>query len=275
MTRATATWNNTVKERFQAADFVIEDYLLDVLESIEYMAQRHSHGAEFAVDATSVCASTGSGTTTTWAHTNSGNMLLAGFIVNLASGDDVTGVTYAGSAMTLVDKKRINGVSYWVYLYKHANPAQGANDIVVSTTGSRITRGGAISFKGASQTLGTSATATGGDSTADPMTLDVSSAAGEIVVATGGIGVSVVWAPGSGETELWDTEQTDATNSAIASWGGREAGAGTVTIAPTIGGGAQAWALVGVSVKPAGSVTDDGGPLVLNEAEEIMARMPA
>lgn len=51
-----------------------------------------------------------------------------------ASGNSVTGITYAGVAMTLVDKQQIadNFLNYWVYLYHLTNPALGNNNIIVS-----------------------------------------------------------------------------------------------------------------------------------------------
>ena len=50
------------------------------------------------------------------------------------TGDIISGVTYGGTAMTLIDKTvRYTGTN-WTYLFYLLNPASGANDIVASFT---------------------------------------------------------------------------------------------------------------------------------------------
>lgn len=87
-----------------------------------------------AFDATSSGSSTGS-TTLTVAHTCTGaNRLLLCYIASTAA-DNVTGVTYNGVAMTEAVKAANSFAGGEVYIYYLIAPATGANNIVVTKTG--------------------------------------------------------------------------------------------------------------------------------------------
>lgn len=107
-----------------------------------------------AVDATSQGQSVAGSTSYTLSHTCSGSdRILWVQVGNSTANDTITGVTYGGTAMTLV--KKAGGSSsgkYWNYLYYLVAPATGANNIVASaSSGSYIIVRG-VSYTGASQT---------------------------------------------------------------------------------------------------------------------------
>lgn len=112
----------------------------------------HAWSMAIAFDA-ATNGGTGGGATHTFAHTCTGTdrMLFVG--VGLGSiGDVITGVTYAGTAMTLVDKLNADGAGTWIYLFALMAPASGANNVVVSQSASLTIYGMASSYTGVSQT---------------------------------------------------------------------------------------------------------------------------
>lgn len=90
----------------------------------------------------------------TFAHTCSGldRILFIPVGMGSAGGDVVTGVTYAGAAMTLVDKLNVDGAGTFLYLFVLMAPASGANNVVVSQSSAVSMYGLASSYTGASQT---------------------------------------------------------------------------------------------------------------------------
>lgn len=98
----------------------------------------------------------------TFSHTCSGtNRIL--FVTSCANtGSTTTGVTYAGVAMTQVGSVTDIGPTH--YLWVLVNPASGANNVVITNSGS-VTAGSALSFTGAKQTGQPDATSTGTSTT--------------------------------------------------------------------------------------------------------------
>lgn len=94
------------------------------------------------------------GTSSTIAHTCSGNnRLLVVGVGTDASGDVITGVTYNGVAMTLVDKQQMAGAATrYAYLFYLLNPDSGTNDIVISASPSHNIRSDHASYTGVKQT---------------------------------------------------------------------------------------------------------------------------
>lgn len=103
-----------------------------------------------AFDASSGSKGAGS-STLTWSHTCSGSNRT--LVVGCASKTDdyITGVTYNGVAMTQVDKTTGGGGGA-EYMYILANPASGANNIVVTASVSIDMMGSAVSYTGTSLT---------------------------------------------------------------------------------------------------------------------------
>jgi hypothetical protein len=61
--------------------------------------------------------------------------------------DFITGVTYAGASMTLINKQQA-GTQRWSYLFYKLNPASGANNVVVSASSSTDIYAGAADYTG-------------------------------------------------------------------------------------------------------------------------------
>lgn len=73
----------------------------------------------------------------TQSFTNTAGKVVIVGITRRDSGDDVTGVTYAGAAMTQIVKRASTfvGNNYCEYIYAKDSAATGANNIVISTSG--------------------------------------------------------------------------------------------------------------------------------------------
>lgn len=101
------------------------------------------------LDASTNLGST-AGTTLTAAHTCSGNdRILFVHIRTAGTTDTVSSVTYAGSNMTLVDKK-FGITNLGTYLYYLIAPTTGSNNVVINTTVAAISAI-AVSYTGAKQ----------------------------------------------------------------------------------------------------------------------------
>jgi hypothetical protein len=77
------------------------------------------------------------------------NRLLVVGALGDSSVDDVTGATYAGSAMTLAAKLAPGGpVNRWAYLFWKVGPASGANNVVISASSTHFILAGAADYSG-------------------------------------------------------------------------------------------------------------------------------
>ncbi len=99
-----------------------------------------------------------SGTSQTFSHTcgsGSNRILFVGTRINTTS-DNVTGITYGGVAMTRINTVTRNNVTVddpaRNYLYYLVNPSTGANNVVISSSGSVGFSSLSASYTGASQT---------------------------------------------------------------------------------------------------------------------------
>lgn len=105
-----------------------------------------------AYDAFSDGGLSSSVTSLSWSHTCTGsNRLLVVGIIGDTTSDKLTGVTYAGVAMTLIAKLQMPS-NTWQYLYYLLNPTSGANNIV-ATGGStmNVLGGQGVSYTGVKQ----------------------------------------------------------------------------------------------------------------------------
>jgi hypothetical protein len=118
-------------------------------------------------DGASVC---GSGPLT-YSYTTAGNnrLLVVDFFGNNTGlSSDVTGVTYAGVAMTLIGTVQDSSSGRWIYMYGLVNPAVGANNVVASFNSSNFcAHSQAVSYDGVNQSnfLDASTTNTAGSGT--------------------------------------------------------------------------------------------------------------
>jgi len=93
-------------------------------------------------------------TSKTLAHTCSGSnrVLIVGVVGNQNPDDFITGATYNGVAMTLLETINPgNGSDRYGYLFYLSNPALGTNDIVVSASASSLISIQAVSYTGCLQ----------------------------------------------------------------------------------------------------------------------------
>lgn len=76
---------------------------------------------------------TPSATTQTFAHvTNSGSNLEMSLTIAMSNAVTVTGVTYNGVEMTLVDTNTTTTTAALIYLFKLTNPGVGTNNVVIT-----------------------------------------------------------------------------------------------------------------------------------------------
>lgn len=102
------------------------------LDSVMVMDQQSSPGSPATAPFTNVA----------------GTFLIVG-VGSRTGGDQVTGCSYNGVAMTLVAKFNSTAASTWLYIYKLATPATGGNNISVTHSGSADLRIAAVSYSGA------------------------------------------------------------------------------------------------------------------------------
>jgi len=126
-----------------------------------YAAIAYDASSQGTVDSTSL----------TFSHTVTGtDTILFVEAGQWQTGDAITGVTFNGTAMTLVDKQQVGSINTYVYLYYLIAPATGTHDVVISSSGSADIRGAAASYTGAAQSgvpdaTSKSSTTSGGDAT--------------------------------------------------------------------------------------------------------------
>lgn len=167
----------------------------------------------------------------TFSHTVTGSNLALG--VGVEFGDTglvrtVSSITYNAVNLTKpAGGTSYNGTSIRSELWYLANPASGANNVVItlsaSVDGELI--GGAVSMTGVDQAtpVGTAANATGQSTTP---TVTVTSAVDEMVMDSVAYNLTTGATPGAGQTERWE-RLASLTNSGV---GSTEAGAASVVM---------------------------------------------
>ena len=178
-------------------------------------------------------AKTTGATSLTWSHNNNGDAVIVGVAGYIPGGQTVTGVTYAGTAMTSIDSQ-VDGASDLAHAWKLANAATGANNVVASFSGSIAAVCGAQSFAGAhlttaSLTSGVVKTSGNGLTTSQ----DVTSATGDYVMDIIAQ-YQAVDVAGLGQAEGWNDNNAD-----IYGASSTETGAATVTMSWAFAGGAD------------------------------------
>jgi len=104
-----------------------------------------------ALDVATGGGNNGGGTSHTFSHTCTGsNLILFVSIGTNSSSDLITGVTYNGVAMTLVDKQQGTSTNY-AYLYYLINPTTGAHNVVISASSSTTIYSDSVSYTGVRQ----------------------------------------------------------------------------------------------------------------------------
>ena len=210
--------------------------------------------AQITVKDTSSASVVGA-TSMTWSHTvtsGSNRALFAGISME-GGGGSSSGVTYGGTAMTLVGRGQN---SHTVEIWRLLNPAVGTANIVASFGGqSEEVVGGAVSFDGVHQTTPTGTFAGASGSSNSPSRV-VSSATGELVLDVLMARDQPTATAGAGQTARWN--RTNGGSGRVRGAGSTEAGAASVTMSWTLGSSVQ-WQIGGVSIKPALTTTLGNG----------------
>ena len=178
--------------------------------------------------------------------------LLVGVSYYDASGEPrtVSGVTWNSVAMSLVKSQRV-GAGTTTDIWGLVAPDTGAHDAVVTFTGAVRNAVHAMSLTGVDQSTptGTAASATG---TSNALTVDVTSAANELVydVATQRNGDGNTLTVGAGQTQRTNTlGGAGAGSNSVVGASSTEAGAASVTMSWT-GTSGDEWTTCAVPVKP-------------------------
>ncbi len=124
------------------------------------------------------------GTSLTFSHTNFGNLLIVGIGTNTTP-DQIAGVTYNSVAMTRLNTvSNASGGGMRAYIYYLLAPSVGANNIVVSASGSIFIQAESVSYLGVKQTSPDATAAT---------TASASTTCANAVTTTADNCVHVVW----------------------------------------------------------------------------------
>ena len=218
-------------------------------------------GAAIAVDnATTAQIPSTSPNPFTFSHTTSGNdRLLLVSVASQPNDDDgivevVTGITYGGQTLTVVGTDAQGPDNARIEIWRLVNPPSGSNMVSITFNDAFDDPGneegasaGAVSFTGVHQgtPLGTFASAAASGSSVP--SVNVSSAAGELVFDTVAMKADAVTVDPS-QTEQWNL-CTDGGCSNVGGGASTEAGAASVTMSWTPAD--SRWAIGAVPIKPA------------------------
>lgn len=200
--------------------------------------------------------STSGGSSITIPLTVSGynRLMLVGVSINNDNDEYVQSVTWKGTETLTLDSRWVKNVDdARVEIWKLVGPSTGSGNVVVAfnTTLLQEAVAGVMTFKGVDQSspLGNFASAIGNDST--PATVDVESAAGELVFGVVSSEYEDV-TPDPSQTEYWNL-----TNGGTRGAGSTETSTGTtVTMSWSLLGTSNHWAIGGVSIRPSGGELD-------------------
>ena len=206
--------------------------------------------ATAAITTNNVSTSTTSGATSlTWSHTvNSGTdrYLIVSLSLSDAAGS-VTGITYGGTALTLIGRYSSN---HRVEMWRLVAPAVGTANVVASFGTSTAAVGGALTLNGVLQT-GSLGTFVGASGTSTTPTVTVSSALGELVLDTGYFETAPVATPSIDQDTQWNLSVGTSGGAASTA-----AGNVSVTMNWTLAS-SQKWDLAAVPIKPVPDPTAD------------------
>jgi hypothetical protein len=196
----------------------------------------------------------------------SDRILMVGVLSGAGSPVDPSAVKWGGSggaSLTQVGSTVNVGSFVKVSLWRLVNPASGSNTVHVTWGSAQDERAlVAAAYTGVDQTtpLGTPATATGTNTTP---TVNVSSAAGELVVDSVGFldqgGNNRTLAVGASQTSRAEVEGANLGFEGLGI--SDEAGTATVTMSWTTSGNVDNWGIIGVALKPS---VGGGGATIYN-----------
>lgn len=160
-------------------------------------------------------------------------------IVTMASGQDQSGVTIAGAAMTKIGASALHsGGKPRVNVWRRIAPATGSQTLAVTNASADKTGVAVCSWTAIDGTTPFDGWATANGTSTTP-SVAVTSASGDLVAdAVGSLSVTA-FTPGASQTELYDYTPTDGRFA-----GSHEDGAGSVTMSWTFGESKE-WATAG------------------------------
>ncbi len=181
-------------------------------------------------------------------------LMLVGVSFNNDGYETVTGVTYNGTALTLVGTEATTDDAR-VEIWRLVAPSTGTHNVVITFSAALLqeAHAGVMTFTNVYQTtpLGTFVSAKHDGST--PATVDIPSASGEIVFGVVASEYDTLTAS-SGQTEQWNLAVSSTYGA-----GGTAAGAATTVTMSWDLAAANHWAMGGVSIKPEPATVDCTG----------------
>jgi hypothetical protein len=222
-----------------------------------------------AVESFASTGTSAAGSSITISHTTSGTdrLMLVGVSINNDNLETVTSVTYNGVGLSFVgavDRNDDARVEIWQLTEANGLPT-GTHNVVVTFSAAllRSAVAGVLTFTGVDQTTPLGTFAGNSNTSSGPATVNVSSAAGEIVFAVVS-GESVNWiAANEPATQRWNLSEPNPGPAEFAA-GATDAGAASVTMNFGLGR-SDHWAVGGVSIKGSGNCN----PAVTSAVAEI------
>ncbi len=200
----------------------------------------------------------------TYSHTvNAGTDLFLAVSVIAYTTDNITGVTYAGTAMTQVGKKLTGSGGRWMYLYVLHNPSTGTNNVVVSASGTTYISSQAATYTGVTQssTVHVSNTNSG---TTSSLTTSVTTTLDNCWLIMAGAGYGDELKAGTGTTE----RQGNGSGLSIFDSDGAKSPAGSYSLVAASNGGVSAQiAVVLAAIAPSAAAAS--GPASLKTRDTI------
>lgn len=193
------------------------------------------------------------GSTITWNHTCTGsNRFLVVDVGVLSAGQSVTGITYNGVALSLIQAKATVTALGDVETWGLVAPATGSNSIVVTLSGSGLLSAGeAVSYTGVHQTSPTEGAA-GNQATnvgATDATVSITSVADQDWIHAAAIANdAAITANQTSRNNL-----TDSVSNSVADEDFGPQSPGAKTMGYTGVGAGVTWAIVGFAIRPVGS----------------------
>jgi len=197
-------------------------------------------------------SSTGAAATFSWTHTVAGadRIIVVAVAIRNTGSQTVTGVTYAGVAMTktdgaAADMTHVNTTNIRVEMWKLVAPVTGSNSVVVTLSASASAACVSSSWTDVHQTVPLGTWAEAASTNAAP-TVTVSAAANDVVVDVLGNLNNALPTVGAGQTLLRENP-TGVSIPHVAH--SQEAGAASVVMSWTLSA-SDTWATGGVALKP-------------------------
>lgn len=190
------------------------------------------------------------GTSLTYSHTvgvGADRILFVGINFFAAdAADDITGVTYAGVAMTQITKQSIIGTNQqWSYLYYLVNPTSGANNVVINKTSTDDIRSNSASYAGASQLAQPDASITDVETAATTISQSLTTIADNCWVVSFAMNSATTIVAGTGTTA-----RANQTFCAIGDNNAAKTPPGSVSMQWTNGGSSTGWTMIMASILP-------------------------